>query len=238
MIKDHDSYYSKEYYKAQKFPLSHKTHIVNVLENLPIEYSSKDILEVGCGSGALMRLLKNIKYNVQGIDISPAAAKLSGAKLAPATKIPFKRESFDCVISLSMIEHLYSSEAKQFLREAFRVLRPGGIIFLSTANFSSPLRYLQGKNWYGYGDKSHVKFYGTTSFKKLLTHNNFLNVRTTFKITTMQLDWPTPDTTPILLRKQPKIIRRLINVALVSTPLANLRDSLWIVGEKPSNLKW
>lgn len=237
MIKDHNSYYTEEYYKAQKFPLSHKTHIVNVLENLLIEYFSKDILEVGCGSGSLMRLLKDLKYNIQGIDISPASAKLSGAKIASATKIPFKRESFDCVISLSTIEHLYSNEAKQFLHESWRVLRPGGIIFLATANFSSPLRYLLGKNWYGYGDRSHVKFYGPTSFKKLLTDNNFVNVRTTFKITTIQLDWPTPDTTPILLRKQPEIIRRLINVVLVSTPLAYLRDSLWIVAEKSSNAK-
>src|SRR4029453_16107982 len=48
-----------------------------------------------------------------------------------ATFLPFAAGSFDLVFSHSVIEHVTSAE--EYLRECHRVLRPGGVLYLSTA---------------------------------------------------------------------------------------------------------
>src|SRR4029453_15018209 len=52
-----------------------------------------------------------------------------------ATFLPFAAGSFDLVFSHSVIEHVTSAEA--YLKECHRVLRPGGVLYLSTAPYLS-----------------------------------------------------------------------------------------------------
>jgi len=221
-------YYDRKYFEDRKFDLDTDTHVVNVLLGLLAKHKVKKILEVASGAGDMMRILKHSGFKVEGIDISETAAKMSGSIVASATDIPFKNESFDCLIGLSMIEHLTENEGCKFLNEAFRVLKPGGIIFLLTPNFASPLRYLKGSSWYGYSDKSHVKFYTPQSIKKLLENHNFYDCSYKSPITTSKNDWPLPKS----VKKIIKPFIRGINYLLVSTELAVLRDSVWIFGVK------
>ena len=140
-------------------------HLLNVLQHFFNENGVKKILEVGVGSGKTMKALRSLGYNVDGIDISPASAELSGVQVASATKIPFAQDSFDCVLGISIIEHLTKAEGIRFIEEARRVLKNSGVIFLVTPNFSSPLHYLQGKKWFAYSDVTHVCFYSPKTLK-------------------------------------------------------------------------
>lgn len=203
-------------------------HLINVLEIIFKKNKINTILEVGVGSGKLMKKLKEDGYTIKGIDISPVAAKLSGARVASATKIPFAKDKFDCVLAISIIEHLTEKEGKIFIKEANRVLKNKGILFIVTPNFSSPLRHIKKDKWFGYSDKTHVFFYTPNSLKKLLNINKFVNVNIAFKITSSSMEWPLPR----LFHNSPKIIKYLINFLLVSTPLAYFRDSFWIEGQK------
>lgn len=215
--------YNKEYFSERDYLPS---HLANVLEILLKENNIKKILEVGVGSGKLMKYLRKKGYEVKGIDVSPISAKLTGSVIASATKIPFKDSSFDCVLGISIIEHLSKNEGEQFIKEAYRVLKNKGIIFLVTPNFSSPLRYLYGKKWFGFSDRSHIFFYTPHSLKKILNKNNILQVVFKFKINSSQLDWPVP----AFIHKFPSVIKYLINYLLVSTGLGLFRDSFWVMG--------
>lgn len=229
----HDSHHHHTYdekYFAHRSMVMPECHGTNVIEHLLKLYKTKNILEVGCGTGNLMRLLKKKGYkNIQGMDISPVAAKIAGGIVGSAMDIPFKDNSFDCVISLSVIEHVTEKEGDQFLREALRVLKPGGFVFLLTPNGSSFLRTLQGKRWYGYQDETHTFFYNPWSLKAAMIRAGFVHIRRTFKITIDTYDWPLQSIKHYL----PSWTKVLINKLWVSTPLALFRDSIFIFGEKP-----
>ena len=109
----------------------------------------KKILELGCGSGGRTKLFYNVSQ-VIGVDImdwvSVERKRNFGFFLADATKLPFRNESFDAVVSFDAIEHI--SDDKQFVTEAFRVCKKRGHVVLGTPNrlrLSNRLRCLLGK---------------------------------------------------------------------------------------------
>ena len=98
------------------------------------------VLEVGCGSGFVSRLIKDNGNEVTGVDIQDSAlreARKKGLKVvkARAQALPFKDASFDVVAMPGMIEHFL--ETQDALAEAKRVLRPGGKLIVATPNFTS-----------------------------------------------------------------------------------------------------
>lgn len=223
------SEYNAKYFKEREYV---PEHILNAIDNVLHRKKGLHILEVGCGSGIVMRKLRKLGYIVDGIDISPVAVKLSGGKLASATKIPFGDKKFDCVVAISIIEHLYEKEGGKFINEARRVLKDNGIIFIVTPNFASPFRLLKGKQWIGYSDSTHVFFYTPFSLKKLLENNGFTHTKLLFKVTTPILEWPLPR----FFQKFPNFLKLAINFFFATTPFAFIsRDSFWIASQKTSD---
>jgi SAM-dependent methyltransferase len=101
-------------------------------------------LDLGAGQGALSEALKLRGFEVTAADINTAQFRASGvtcAKLDLNRPLPFPDEGFDLVLAVEILEHLESPRA--FLREIFRVLRPGGLAVVSTPNITSlPSRVL------------------------------------------------------------------------------------------------
>lgn len=208
-------------------------HLVNVIENIAKKNKLSKLLEVGVGSGKLMKKLRKDGFNIQGFDKSPIAAKMAGAKVGSATKIPFRDNSFDFVIAISIIEHLTEKEGRVFAQELNRVLKKNGVVFMVTPNFASPLRVMFGKKWAGYVDKTHVYFYTPLSLRRLLKKYGFDSVKFFFKITIPVLEWPLP----AFFHKLPNPIKLGVNYLLANTPIAFLaRDTFWISARKTNDL--
>ena len=102
------------------------------------------ILDVGCGDGAaaVLAAQRNPGHRVIGLDWSAGSlgrARRLGLTVVrggvDAPGLPFAAESADVVIMSELIEHLVDTDAA--LDEAFRVLKPGGSLLMSTPNLAA-----------------------------------------------------------------------------------------------------
>jgi SAM-dependent methyltransferase len=97
------------------------------------------VLDIGCGTGALLDQLKTRSVELWGLDISPEALKYCSLRghanliAADAARTPFRNGYFDVVTAIGLIEHLDDDVA--FLHEAKRLLTPNGVLVLLTSSF-------------------------------------------------------------------------------------------------------
>lgn len=101
----------------------------------------KTVLDIGCGARKGPLLIAGIAKRVVGLDILSEAVLFSADKwhalnlhylTSDARRIALKDETFDVVLSFEVIEHVDNYDA--LLRDAFRVLKSGGVFILSTPN--------------------------------------------------------------------------------------------------------
>jgi len=101
------------------------------------------LLEVGCGTGTLMLMIKRDQKNVEvvGIDPDPKALQRARDKAAQAglsvqfdqgfgDQLPYPDQSFDRVLSSFMFHHLLKEEKAKFLTQVRRVLKSSGSFHL------------------------------------------------------------------------------------------------------------
>lgn len=95
------------------------------------------ILDVGCGSGEFIGLLRRRGFsNVHGVEIDDslihiAAGVLPEIRKSSATALPFEADSFDCVYMFNVMHHLSGvAEYEQALAEMTRCVRPGGHVIV------------------------------------------------------------------------------------------------------------
>jgi len=113
------------------------------------------ILEVGCGPGAYCHVLERWLPDsyLTGIDRDPVFIEYARNKSAAlkskcqfmvgdVTKLEFPDNTFDATTSHTVVEHV---ETDAFLREQYRVLKPGGIITVLSVRSQLPYHYESGK---------------------------------------------------------------------------------------------
>jgi SAM-dependent methyltransferase len=99
-----------------------------------------EVLDAGCGVGWGTALLAERAKRATGIDISPVAVAEATRRHGDVAvfepgdlrRVPFDDGEFDAVVSFEAIEHV--ADAEQALDELRRVLRPGGLLLISTPN--------------------------------------------------------------------------------------------------------
>ncbi len=103
----------------------------------------RDVLEVGCGTGLLLRRMAKFARSAKGVDLSPGMLERARARgldvtEASATSLPFADASFDVACSFKVLAHV--RDVQRALAEMARVVRPGGTIWLVLHPLSRVLR--------------------------------------------------------------------------------------------------
>src|SRR5438067_3251045 len=104
------------------------------------DWRKKNVLDVGCGTGAILKQLGNPEKNV-GIDLAPEAILfcrqrgLNNVRQGDIHALPFADASFDAVICSSVLYHEWVIDFEGAVREMHRVLRPSGVLLINVAAF-------------------------------------------------------------------------------------------------------
>ena len=124
-----------------------RVKVIDLLEKTGTTRRPLDILDVGCGAGTQCALWAAGGDRAHGIDINAPLIELAreraqAAKLdirfdvGSATALPYEPDTMDVCLIPELLEHV--AEWEPCLTEAVRVLRPGGVLFLSTTNVFCP----------------------------------------------------------------------------------------------------
>ncbi len=119
-------------------PNTHNRVYELVREYLP-EGKGKKVCDLPCGAGAFSARLGQYDFDVTAVDleaVEPFCYDVSHRVLADANlALPFADGEFDAMVSIEGIEHLENPSF--FVRECARIVKPGGLVFLSTPNVDS-----------------------------------------------------------------------------------------------------
>jgi 2-polyprenyl-3-methyl-5-hydroxy-6-metoxy-1,4-benzoquinol methylase len=144
------------------------------------------LLDIGCNDGSITKQFARLADELHGMDLEEEnleAAEAHDVKVRIADaeeEFPYENEFFDVVFAGELIEHLFDPE--KFLARCHRILKPGGILVLTTPNLASltnSYRLLLG--WYpvlmspflsqGMGD--HIHMFTVPKLREVLHIMNF-----------------------------------------------------------------
>lgn len=141
------------------------------------------LLDVGCSSGAFLNVAVKLGYQSEGVEpaaLAAATAQAAGLKVRCGLleEIGYAAESFDAITLFEVIEHL--KDPLPLLAECRRILKPGGILLIGTANADSWTARSMKKDFDYFSIKNHgghVSFFNPGSMEKLGEKAGFRLVR-------------------------------------------------------------
>ena len=137
------------------------------------------LLDVGCSSGALLRVAKECGYDASGAEPATQAADTArglGFEVFPGflQDAGFPDNHFDVITLFEVIEHLL--EPQGLLKEILRVLKPGGVLLIGTGNADSWTVGFMGADWEYFDIRSHgghISFFNPKSMRILTQQCGF-----------------------------------------------------------------
>ena len=202
-------------------------HLIDKVQDLTDDKTIR-IFDIGCGSGAFLRRLADLGYtDLTGLDIEPPA--LTGVKCIRADLDEFdvtdECPRVDLITAIEVVEHV--ENLGHFLSSASKLLKPNGLMLLTTPNLHSVearLRFLASGNLKQFdeiGDPTHIAPIFRIPFKRALMRHQFI----VEKEWGFPLDGSSPTSRPVL-----RLLARIVSRLGVPEVLAG--DNLIILAQK------
>jgi cyclopropane fatty-acyl-phospholipid synthase-like methyltransferase len=122
----HDMIYDSEYYAANvEGPAARSAKTIS--ESILVEFIPKRVVDIGCGTGALLEAFRERGCEVFGLDYSDAALKFCTARHLNVAKFDLERDEikndwhFDVAVSMEVAEHLPEKLAERYVDALTRI---------------------------------------------------------------------------------------------------------------------
>lgn len=207
-----------------------------MLAELLCRYNCPTVLEVGCGAGAFSQhILKELPHTrFIGCDTSPKAIKIAKERcgnysnssfiMANAVSLPYGDLTFEAIVGNSILHHL---PLEISLREFYRILKHGGMIWFSEPNMMNPQVFIE-KNIYIIG-KMLQNTKGETAFFRWALAKKLKDVG--FQNIVVQ---PFDFLHPLIPRYLIKIVNKIGDLLEKTVILKEIAGSLIIKANKPN----
>jgi SAM-dependent methyltransferase len=130
-----------------------------------------NLLEVGCGNGRLLALLRTMGWHVEGQEVDHQAAAFAQAAygvkvhIGPLSALQSPRASFDAIILNHVIEHVHDPIA--ILSECLRLLKPEGLLVVTTPNTASEGHRRFRSCWVGLDPPRHLHLFSCETLRRV-----------------------------------------------------------------------
>jgi 2-polyprenyl-6-hydroxyphenyl methylase/3-demethylubiquinone-9 3-methyltransferase len=152
-------------------------------QQLPTE--ALDVLDIGCNAGTQACMWAERGHVVHGLEINEPLLEIARQRsreqrheidfqVGTATRMPWPNATMDVCLMPELLEHI--DDWRQCLREAGRVLRPGGTLYVSTTNKLCPKQMefeLPLYSWYPQSLKKRYERLATTTRPELANHAQY-----------------------------------------------------------------
>jgi 2-polyprenyl-6-hydroxyphenyl methylase/3-demethylubiquinone-9 3-methyltransferase len=143
------------------------------------------VADIGCGAGTQAGLWAQLGHDVNGLDVNESLVAIAARRAAAAgltiqfdvgtaTALPYDDASMDVCLLPELLEHVEDWES--CVREAARVLKPGGVLYLSTTNVLCPVQQefdLPLYSWYPRPLKRRYERLAVTTRPALVNHARY-----------------------------------------------------------------
>ncbi|HKR02231.1 MAG TPA: class I SAM-dependent methyltransferase [Pyrinomonadaceae bacterium] len=138
------------------------------------------LLDVGCGAGALLQAAARAGWDAEGQEISRTGCEyIRGLGIrayhGDLLEAKYPSDRFDVVTASEVLEHLPDPEL--YVREIFRILRPGGLFWGTTPHGRGLSASLLGIDWSVVGPPDHLQLFSTKGIKILFAKSGFRRTR-------------------------------------------------------------
>jgi SAM-dependent methyltransferase len=189
---DRNHGFEEEYWKETKDPdgltrfigdeREHKRELASKELEFINTLTPGSILDVGCGTGAIIEGVDN-KWKKYGLEVSKYAAdeakKYCDMYVGELKEAKYKDNSFDVVILFHVIEHL--EDPLDVLIEIHRILKVGGWLIIGTPNFDGACARRFGSNFRMLHDPTHTSLFSDESLQRMISDHGFVVDRTEFE---------------------------------------------------------
>ncbi|BAQ63740.1 bifunctional 2-polyprenyl-6-hydroxyphenol methylase/3-demethylubiquinol 3-O-methyltransferase UbiG [Geminocystis sp. NIES-3709] len=165
--------------KREAIKEQQKKDYLSLLQGLNIDSVESQILDIGCGRGEWLEVLKELGYNAKGIDLNEVMVnECCGRNLDVINQdcLDYLKslsvESLSLITGFHLIEHLPFNILWELLAQSLRVLKSGGLVIFETPN---PDNVLVGSRNF-YIDPTHRNPLPSAMVKFLVESIGFINV--------------------------------------------------------------
>jgi SAM-dependent methyltransferase len=176
-------YFEREYLPARGVVNGHidlpyfDVKYASLLARLEATVGKGRLFEIGAGDGLFLAAARRAGWTVSGIELSPAAVAFCRDRLhldvteCLAEDIPLDLPPFDAVAMFDVIEHLF--DPMQTLATVRRLLRPGGVLVLTTPNYRALSRRALGAQWSVLNPFEHLFYFTEKTLARALGRYGF-----------------------------------------------------------------
>jgi SAM-dependent methyltransferase len=159
-----------------EFVLEHLRHLVRSLSRYR---TTGRWLDIGCGSGTLLRAAGAEGWDATGTEIAPAvvdAMRAHGldARLGLTDELDLPSGGFDVVSAIEVLEHVPDPDA--LIAEATRLLRPGGALYVTTPHGRGVSWRFLGTDWSVVAPPEHLQLFSSAGIRSALSRGGLRTV--------------------------------------------------------------